>query len=84
MKIENLKIGNVYCVEGLGDSVYMGRLNVDLILEGEKRKGDRMFRVLMMRNVVKGYGLCRLSKKEIEKDIKQIWWNGIKYVYLVN
>ena len=57
MKIENLKIGNVYYVEGLGDSVYMGRLNVDLILEGEKRKGDRMFRVLMMRNVVKGYGL---------------------------
>jgi len=24
----------------------------------------------MMRNVVKGYGLCKLSKKEIEKDIK--------------
>lgn len=66
MKLENLKIGEIYFIEGLGESVYMGRLNMDIFLKEDRRKGKRLFRLLRL----KGSGLIVLTKKEVENDIK--------------
>lgn len=66
MKLENLKIGEIYFIEGLGEGVYMGRLNMDIFLKEDRRKGKRLFRLLRL----KGSGLIVLTKKEVENDIK--------------
>ena len=68
MKVENLKIGNVYFVEGLGEGVYMGRLNMDIMLDDDKRKGNRIFKMLGF----KGSGLMVVSKREIEREVEEI------------
>jgi hypothetical protein len=73
MEIKDLKIGNCYFIEGLGRSVYMGRFKMDLFIEGESgRKGDRLFKILNLRDGT-GLNLCKISKKEIENDVKIIF-----------
>ena len=69
MKIKNLEIGVIYFVEDLGEGVYMGRLNMDIMLDDDKRKGNRLFRMLGY----KGKGLMVLSKKEIEREVREIY-----------
>lgn len=68
MNIKDLKIGYVYFVEGIGEGVYMGRLNIDIMLDDDKRKGNRIFKMLGY----KGSGLMVVSKKEIEREVEEI------------
>ncbi len=68
MNIKDLKIGYNYFVEGLGEGIYMGRLNIDIMLEDDKRKGNRIFKMLGY----KGSGLMVVSKKEIEREVEEI------------
>lgn len=68
MDIKKLKIGYVYFVEGLGEGVYMGRLNMDIMLSDDKRKGNRIFKMLGY----KGDGLMVVSKKEIEREVEEV------------
>ena len=68
MNIKDLKIGYNYFVEGLGEGIYMGRLNIDIMLDDDKGKGNRIFKMLGY----KGRGLMVISKKEIETEVKEI------------
>ena len=68
MNIKDLTIGYNYFVEGLGEGIYMGRLNIDIMLEDDKRKGNRIFKMLGY----KGSGLMVVSKKEIEREVEEI------------
>ena len=68
MNINDLKIGYNYFVEGLGEGIYMGRLNIDIMLEDDKRKGNRIFKMLGY----KGSGLMVVSKKEIEREVEEL------------